>query len=61
MKAGEAMRGHKGHERTGQNCREQKKVAYHLIMRGDDRKKVFGDDKDYKKFLSLVQQSHAEV
>jgi len=56
MRAGEntgATKAMKKPDKTIEN-ESKKKQAYHLIMRGYDRKKVFGDDKDYKKFLSLL-------
>jgi len=30
---------------------------YHLTCRGNDRKRIFGDDKDREKFLNLLENS----
>ena len=54
MKAGEDMSAAKTMKGPDKTVERKKKQTYHLIMRGYDRKKVFGDDKDYKKFLNLL-------
>ena len=41
-------------KKPDQTVESNKKQAYHLIMRGDDKRRIFWYDKDYKKFLSLL-------